>query len=71
MASNRGLNDQEILDRLFADDEEKDVIPGIGIDAQSDAEEAKTEYEDDSEDDETADYSYPLKYLSSGLAPAM
>ena len=71
MASNRGLNDQEILDRLFTDDEETCGIPGIGVDAQSDAEEAETEYEDDSEEDETTDYSDPLQYLTCGLAPAM
>ena len=70
MASNRGLNDQEILDRLFADDQEKDAVPNIGVDTQSDAEEAETEYEEDSEEDE-ADYEDPLQYLSSGLAPVM
>ena len=70
MASNRGLNDQEILDRLFADDQEKDAVPNIGVDTQSDTEEAETEYEEDSEEDE-ADYEDPLQYLSSGLAPVM
>ena len=45
MASNRGLTNQEILDKLFADDQKKDAVPNIGVDAQSDAEEAETEYE--------------------------
>ena len=42
MASNRGLTNQEILDKLFADDQEKDGVPNIGIDDQSDAEGAET-----------------------------
>ena len=70
MASNRGLTNQEILDKLFADDQEKDAVPNIGVDAQSDAEEAETEYEEDSEEDDD-DYTDPLQYLSSGLAPVM
>ena len=72
MASNRGLNQQEILDKLFTDDHdehEKHVVPGIGVDAQSDAEEGDTEYEEDSEDEDQADLSDPLQHLSSGLAP--
>ena len=77
MASNKGLNEQEILDKLdkldklFADDHEKHVVAGIGVDAQSDAEEADTEYEDDSEDEDPADFSDPLQFLSCGLAPVM
>ena len=79
MASNKGLNEQEILDKLdkldklLADDHEKHVVPGmgIGVDAQSDAEEADTEYEDDSEEEDPADYSDPLQFLSCGLAPVM
>ena len=45
MASNRGLSNQKILDKLFADDVEAGVIPVIGVNAQSDAEEAETDYE--------------------------
>ena len=70
MASNRGLNQQEILDKLFTDDHdehEKHVVPGIGVDAQSDAEEGDTEYEEDSEDEDQADLSDPLQHLSSLL----
>ena len=61
MASNRGLNQQEILDKLekldklFADDHDehnKHVLPGIGVDTQSDAEEGDTVYEEDSEDED-------------------
>ena len=80
MASNRGLNQQEILDKLekldklFADDHDehnKHVLPGIGVDTQSDAEEGDTEYEEDSEDEYEPDLSDPLQYLSSGLAPVI
>ena len=42
MASNRGLTDQENLDKLFADDVEAGVIPCIGVDSQSDTKEAET-----------------------------
>ena len=71
MASRRGLTTEEIqeqLDRLLSEDNQNDVMPGIPTDAQSDAEEGDTEYEEDSED-EVADITDPLQYLSSGLAP--
>ena len=73
MASRRGLSAEEIqdqLDRLLAEDNQKDVMPGIPIDVQSDVEEGDTEYEDDSED-EVADITDPLQHLSCGLAPAV
>ena len=80
MASNKGLNEQEILDKLdkldklFADDHdehEKHVVPGIGVEAQSNTEEGDTEFEDDSEDEDQPDLSDPLQFLSCGLAPVM
>ena len=64
MASRRGLSNKEIqeqLDRLLAEDLQKDAIPGIATDAQSDADDGDTEYEEDSED-EVAD--------TTDLAPA-
>ena len=73
MASRRGLSAEEIqdqLDRLLAEDNQKDVMPGIPIDVQSDVKEGDTEYEDDSED-EVADITDPLQHLSCGLAPAV
>ena len=73
MASRRGLTTEQIqeqLDRLLAEDNQKDVMPGIPIDVQSDVEEGDTEYEDDSED-EVADITDPLQHLSCGLAPVV
>ena len=73
MASRRGLSAEEIqkqLDRLLAEDEQKDVLPGVPTDVQSDAEEGDTEYEEDSED-EVADITDPLQHLSCGLAPVV
>ena len=73
MASRRGLTTEQIqeqLDRLLAEDNQKDVMPGIPTDVQSDVEEGDTEYEEDSED-EVADITDPLQYLSCGLAPAV
>ena len=73
MASRRGLSVEDIqkqLDRLLSEDDQKDVIPGIPTDAQSDVDEGDTEYEEDSED-EVADITDPLQYLSCSLAPAV
>ena len=72
MASRRGLTADEIqeqLDRLLADDEQGDIMPGIPTDVQSDVEDSETEYEDDSNDDDVDDITDPLQYLSCGLAP--
>ena len=57
-------------DRLLAEDDQEDVIPGIPTDVQSDVEAGDTEYEEDSED-EVADITDPLQHLSCGLAPAV
>ena len=73
MASRRVLSVEEIqkqLDRLLAEDDQKDVIPGIPTVAQSDVDKGDTEYEEDSED-EVADITDPLQHLSCGLAPAV
>ena len=73
MASRRGLTADEIqeqLDRLLAEDDQRDVMPGIPTDVQSDVEDSETEYEDDSDDDDDVDdITDPLQYLSCGLAP--
>ena len=72
MASRRGLTAEQIqeqLDRLLAEDDHRDVMPGIPTDAQSDVEDSATEYEEDSEDDDVGDITDPLLYLTCGLAP--